>query len=469
MSGGWLGLNTALRGLVASQTMLETAAHNTSNANTPGFSRQRASLVASDPYSYPTFNRSGLAGQVGTGVTVSTITRVRDAFIDLQLRGQVSLEGDWTARRDELAKVEAVMAEPSASGLGSVLAKFWGSWQDVAADPTNSATRASLVEQASTLAARFNSTANQLKTLAQGIDVQVRQDVATINDLAGRLAALNTQIQAVQVSGDHPNDLQDQRDVLLDQLAAIVPVTLHGENDGTVTVLLGGTDLVSSGRSRTLTTVIDNAGKVMPEWSDGGTLLLSGGRLAALIDIRDVKLAGYEASLDTLATGIADAVNVVHVTGVDAAGNPGLAFFTYTSGSAAATLAVNPAIAANASLVAAASAPNQPGDGSIAGAIADLSDSRAFNASTQTASDFYGSLIGQIGTDARQATEMASNQGLVTGALKQRRDSTSGVSLDEEAADMVRFQHSYAAAARVITTIDQMLDTLINRTGLVGR
>jgi flagellar hook-associated protein 1 FlgK len=475
MSSAFFGLNTALRGLVASQTMLETAAHNTANASTPGFSRQRVALVESDPYTYPSFNRSGLPGQIGTGVTVATITRVRDAFIDLQLRDQSSIQGDWTARSDELSKVESVFPEPTGSGLGSVLAKFWGAWQDVAADPTSSGARSALVEQASTLAARFNNDASQLKALASGIDDQVRQNADTVTTLASQIAALNGQIQAVQVSGDHPNDLQDQRDLLLDQLAKIVPATLQSQADGTVTVLVGGADLVSGGRARAVSTGLDpnpasvHFGKLVPMWSPLVTVTLGGGQLAGLVNTRDVTLAGYGTQLDTLAAGVADAVNALHVTGFDAAGVIGLAFFSYTAGNAAATLVVNPAIVADASLVATASATGQPGDGSIAGRIADLQSGRVFVGGTQTASDFYASLIGTIGSDARQANEMASNQGLVTDHLRQRRESTSGVSLDEEATDMIRFQHAYSAAARVITTFDQMLDTLINRTGLVGR
>jgi flagellar hook-associated protein 1 FlgK len=579
VGSAWFGLSTALRGLVASQVMLDIAAHNTANANTPGFSRQRVGLIASAPFSYPAFNRSGLPGQVGTGVSVATITRVRDAFLDLQLRGQIPLEGAWTTRRDELTKVEAVFPEPDASGLGTVLGRLWDAWHELAADPTSAAARSAVVESAATLTSRLNHDAAQLETLASGIDYQVGQDVAKVNDLAARIASLNTQIQRVRITGDHPNDLEDQRDTLLDELVAIVPATLQPEADGTVTVLVGGTDLVSRDRTRTLSTVQDLAGHAIPAWADGSTVVVGSARLGTLASLRDVDLAGYRTRLDTLAAGVADAVNALHRTGIDpTTGLPSvLDLFTYTPGRAAASIAVNGAITANPGRLVTAAAANQPGDGSIAGAIADLrlrrfsavggasasdlvqgdtlatgtsasitalsvagarpqtytftstapgtititgadlstqtisvaamtagssqildfsqlgisinlqstgaksaadivtdltaaeNDTLVVTTSAETAAAFYAGLIGKIGSDTRQAIEMARNQALVTDHLRQRRESTSGVSLDEEAADMIRFQHAYQAAARVITVIDEMLDTLINRTGVVGR
>ncbi len=137
MPSSWLGLNTALSALAASQLALDTAAHNTANASTPGYSRQRVTLVESAPFSYPAFNRSGLPGQLGTGVSVATIERVRDSFLDLQVRSQLTLQGQWQTRSDELAKVESVFPEPGGSGLGTALNTFWNAWQDLAADPTS--------------------------------------------------------------------------------------------------------------------------------------------------------------------------------------------------------------------------------------------------------------------------------------------------------------------------------------------
>ena len=577
MPGTWLGLNTALSSLAASQLALDTAAHNTANANTDGYSRQRVTLVESPPFTYPAFNRSGIPGQLGTGVTVATIERVRDSFLDLQIRSQLALQGQWQTTSDELAKVEAAFPEPNGSGLGTALNSFWNAWQDLAADPTSTAARSVLIGQAGTLAQQFKTAVGQVQNVIDGADYQVGQQVTQVNTLASQIASLNAQIQRVTVSGDHANDLADQRDLLLDQLGQIVPLTTVPKADGTVTVLIAGTDLVEHDKARTITLTLDPSHHGVPTWSNGGNVALGSSQLGSLVSLRDTTLVGYQGQLNQLAKGVADAVNVLQ--------NPtppgtGTDFFTYTPGLEASTIAVNPLVVATPSLVV-AGAVGSPGDGGIAGAIADLRNASfrvvggtlaanlvpgdvlatggkatvtsllvpgataqgytftstapgtltltgadlstqtitvaamaagstqvlnfsqlgisitlqapstnaatktaadlvtdltlAANstisvvAGTQTASGLYASLVGTIGSEAKQANEMSTNAGLVVSQLETRRQSVSGVSLDEEATDMIRFQRAYQAAARVITIVDETLDTLINKTGLVGR
>jgi flagellar hook-associated protein 1 FlgK len=344
MSSPFFGLDIGASALRAAQTLLDTAAHNVANANTPGYSRQTVSLVAAPPYTIPAFNRSGLPGQVGSGVTVAAITRVRDNFLDLQVQAQTGLQGQWDTRQQELAKIEAIFPEPSDSGLGSTIGKFWNAWQDVASDPTSTAARASLTEQAATLATEINGDSTQLGMIASGIDSQVTQQVQTVNDLAKQIANLNGQIQRVTVTGDNPNDLMDQRNQLLEQLSQIVPVNVLTQPDGTMNVLVGGTDLVSNVYSRSVATQMDANGHTQPVWADGSPLTLRSGSLQSLMDVRDTDLAGYRSQLDALAKGVSDATNALHERGVDATGAAGLAMFTYRAGNEAGTMAVNPAI-----------------------------------------------------------------------------------------------------------------------------
>ncbi len=580
MSSPFYGLDIGASALRAAQQMLDTAAHNVANASTPGYSRQRVSLVASPPYTYPAFNRSGLPGQIGSGVTVAAITRVRDNYLDLQVQSQTALQAEWDTRQQELAKVESIFPEPSDSSLGSTLSKYWSAWQDVAANPTSTAARTALTEKAASMAMELNRDATQLGMIGSGIDSQVSQQIITVNNLATQIASLNGQIQRVTITGDHANDLLDQREQLLEKLSAIVPSTAMTQPDGTLTVLVGGTDLVNGVYARQMAATTDLAtGHVNPTWADGSAVALPSGQIKALITVRDVDLAGYRAQLDSLAQGVADATNALHMRGTDANGNAGLAMFTYHAGNVAGTLAVNPTVASDPRLVAAAASANTPGDGSVAGLIADLTNARSYAAGvagtdvvggmdlttnstarlmtisadsavgqtytfsgsgnsltltgangatqtitvadvaaggnqilnfdqlgiklsidagasakagadlvtdltaaghntlvavslfspSQTANDFYAGLVGRIGTASAQAGEMAANQQLVVDQLTARVQEISGVSLDEEATDMVRFQHAYQAAARVITVMDEMLNTLINQTGLVGR
>jgi flagellar hook-associated protein 1 FlgK len=579
MSSPFFGLDIGASALRAAQQQLDTAAHNVANASTPGYSRQVVSLVESPPYTLPSLDRSGLPGQIGSGVTVAAITRVRDAFLDQQVQAQSSLQAGWNARQQQLAKVEAVFPEPSDSGLGSTISQYYSAWQDVAADPTSTSARTALTEQASSLAMQMNSDSTQLGMVASGIDAQVKQQVTTVNDLATQIATLNGQIQRVTVTGENPNDLLDQREQLLEQLSAIVPASVMTQKDGTTTVEIGGTDLVSGVTARQMVAQTNGSGHAVPTWSDGSAVDLPSGEMKSLLDVRDVDVAGYRSQLDALAQGIADSTNALLQRGVDANGNAGQALFTYYPGNAAATLTVNPAVAANPALIAASASANTPGDGSVAGQIADLQNARSYsggvagtdvvggmdlttnttarlmNVATdtavaqtytfsgsgnsltltgadgshqtitvadmavgdtqvlnfdqlgikltvssassakaaadlttdlttaghntvvaaslyspaQTTADFYASLVGRIGSASSQAGEMAQNQQLVVDQLTTQVQQVSGVSLDEEATNMLRFQRAYQAAARVITTMDQMLDTLINSTGMVGR
>ena len=575
MSSPFFGLDIGASALRAAQQQLDTAAHNVANASTPGYSRQVVSLVESPPYTLPSLDRSGLPGQIGSGVTVAAITRVRDAFLDQQVQAQSSLQAGWNARQQQLAKVEAVFPEPSDSGLGSTISQYYSAWQDVAADPTSTSARTALTEQASSLAMQMNSDSTQLGMVASGIDAQVKQQVTTVNDLATQIATLNGQIQRVTVTGENPNDLLDQREQLLEQLSAIVPASEMTQKDGTTTVEIGGTDLVSGVTARQMVAQTNGSGHAVPTWSDGSAVDLPSGEMKSLLDVRDVDVAGYRSQLDALAQGIADSTNALLQRGVDANGNAGQALFTYYPGNAAATLTVNPAVAANPALIAASASANTPGDGSVAGQIADLQNARSYSAGVagtdvvggmdlttnttarlmnvatdtavaqtytfsgtgnsltltgadgshqtitvadmavgdtqvlnfdqlgikltvssassakaaadlttaghntvvaaslyspaQTTADFYASLVGRIGSASSQAGEMAQNQQLVVDQLTTQVQQVSGVSLDEEATNMLRFQRAYQAAARVITTMDQMLDTLINSTGMVGR
>jgi flagellar hook-associated protein 1 FlgK len=431
----FLGVETTLRGILAQQRAIDVTGHNIANANTTGYSRETADLATTTPLNdYP-------AGQLGTGVDVQSYQRIRDSFIDVQLRAQTMKKGYAEAQQDGLSQVELSLNEPSDTGLSNLLSKYWAAWQNVSNAPEDVATRQALVQSAASLANGINSLATQLQT----ISTQTTQQQSLT-------------IKASQMAGGQPNDLLDQRDALLDQLSEIGNVTISPTSGnagqlGAVDVTIGGTTLVTDTTASTLSLPLTS---------------LTSGQLAgmdAVLSAINDPTTGYMAKLNTLASTIASATNTQHALGTDLNGNAGGTFFDVTSGSEATTIAVDPALLASPALVA-ASSNGAPGDASNALAIADLQSSNLIGGTTIDGS--YSQLVTQIGSDSQLAQQNLTNATSLVDSLTNRRSSVSGVSLDEEMANLLQYQRGFQASARALSAMDQMIDQLINHTGTVG-
>jgi len=444
----FMGLETTLRGILAQQLALDVTGHNIANANTVGYSRQRASLVATDPYTVPGVTRPPQAGQLGTGVDVDQYERVRDAFIDIQLRAQTMLNGANQATQDGLQQVEQAFNEPSDSGLNSLLAKYWSAWQDVSNSPENLATRQALAAAASSLAGGFNQVSQQLSTLQTQTATNVTYTINDVNSIGTQIAALNDAIAKSTVTGDHPNDLLDQRDLLIDKLSELGNVALTNGANGAVDVSIGGAALVTGATSATL--------------AEASLTSLTSGKLSALVKLRDTTIPGYQTQLNTVASTLISQTNTAHAAGFDLRGNAGGTFFTGTD---AATIGVNSALVTNPALIA-ASGNGQPGNAAAALAINTLRGTAVIGSAT--IDQAYSQLVTRIGSDSQEAQRSLDTSSLLASTLQSKRDSVSGVSLDEEMTNMVRFQRGYQASARALSAMDDMLDTLITRTGRVG-
>jgi flagellar hook-associated protein 1 len=244
MSSPFFGLNIASSALRTAQTLVDIANQNIANANTPGYSRQAAVVTASTPYPVPVFNSSGVPGQMGTGVQISEVTRARNTFVDSQMHGQLTLQGQVDAHKDALAQVEATINEPSTTGVSSTVTRYWAAWQDVANNPTDSSARTSLIQSGTAVADVIQSTVTQFKQQQQDLDQQVQLGVTSVNTFAHQIAALNVQISQVEVTGMHANDLRDQRDLLVDQLSSLVKVTINESSNGQVSINVGSHQLV---------------------------------------------------------------------------------------------------------------------------------------------------------------------------------------------------------------------------------
>lgn len=480
-------LNTALRALQTMQTAIQTVSHNTANAATPGYSRQQVIFTTSDPYTLPTHYRDVSAGQVGTGVMASSVRRYRSAFLDSQIQEQTWSLSGWETQQEVLKQTEVIMNEPSDTGLSTYMGNFWSAWQDLAASPDSSAAHAYVAETAAELASSLRTSHDQLGSLQSDLNDRVDMQVTQVNALAHRIADLNKSIAHVQAVGQQPNDLRDERDQVMQQLSKMLNVNIGETDSGSFWVSTGGRMLVYDQTVKEMKTEPDSAnGQLLKVvWAqDGETVSVKGepldsnmssnagnvlaGEFGATFVARDLIVKGKMQELDDIANAFIGAVNTLHQTGYDMQGNStaGEDFFT---GTGAGDIKVSDYIANDYTHVATAGVANAPGDGSIALAMYQLSDQKMMNGGTTSIHDYYRSVIGNLGQDAQHAGVMAQNHQQLVSHLQNQQDQISGVSLDEEAMNMLQYQRTYQAAARIMTTADEMLDRVINNMGLVGR
>jgi flagellar hook-associated protein 1 len=445
----FMGLETSLRGLLAQQQALNTTSHNIANASTTGYSRQVAVFQASPAYSMPGVTTAPAGpGQIGTGVDVASYQRIRDAFLDVQYRAQSMLQGQAQAQQDGLQQVQLAFNEPTDSGLSSLLSDYWGAWQNLSNNPEDMGTRQALAQSAASLATGFVSLSGQLDTLQSQTAQNVTDTLSQVNDVATQIAQMNVTIQKLEATGASPNDLLDQRDLLIDQISAIGNVSVTNGTNGSVDISFGGASLVTGGTSATL--------------AESDLASLSSGKLQGLITLRDTTIPGYQTQLNTIASTLITKTNAQSAAGFDLNGNAGGAFFTGTD---ATDIAVNPALISNPGLIA-ASASGAVGDAGNALQMADMQTTPTIGSATIDAA--YTQLVTQVGADVQQSTNQVDTTTALVNALQNQRQSVSGVNLDEEMTNLITFQRGYQASARALSAMDDMLDQLINRTGRVG-
>jgi flagellar hook-associated protein 1 len=436
------GLQTSLRGLLAQQRSLDVTGHNVANASTKGYSRQEASLAASDALIVPSGAvQSGAGAHIGSGVDVQAYRRVRDGFLDLQYRAQATRLGEEAGVAEGLANAELALAEPSDDGINTQLSDFWDAWSDLHNAPDDAAARQALVEQANSLAEAFHIVDDQLGLAGQHAADEYAALTAPggkVEQVAKELAQLNDTIKRFVTAGDAPNDLMDRRDLLLDELSTLGQVSVEDLGTGSLRITFGGPGDPPL--------VDDTAVNFPPALSDPG------GRLGALRRLSAVPggiVDSYRTDLDAVARTLADAVNAVHSAG--GGGN----FFSFTNGAEAGSLAVavTPATVRT-------SITGEKGANELAQQMTTLRGG--------TADQAYGAFVARVGSEVGQALRQQSNAQALTDAVEDRRQSVAGVSLDEEMTGLIRFQRAYQASSRAMSTMDEMLDVLINRTGRVG-
>jgi flagellar hook-associated protein 1 FlgK len=486
MRSTFSGIEISKRSLFSHQAALTTTGHNIANANTRGYSRQVVNLVAARPLEAVGMMRTTIPGQSGQGVEFDYIRRIRESFLDKQYYNENKSLGQWTVRKDTLEKLEAIINEPSDTGLRQVIDSFWNNWQELSKQPDNMETRAVVKESALALADAFNHTARQLKDLSSDLTDNIDVKVTEVNSLLQQIRNLNEEIFRIEGLGNDANDLRDQRDVLMDDLSKVINVTVQEEADG-YTVRMGNVVLVQ-GRTAvdfTLDTVDAN-------YAEDGTGNLNNGELFGLKYANDKLVKEYRSQLDALITTLAANVNAVHKEGYTLkhpvekggdffvfTGDPSLSFSERVRVSSAITDNVENIAASGRTYVDASGVTRVvKGDNENALKLANLKNQK-FNFEGSgvskiilnggTFDEFLRAVVGEIGVQSQESIRQATNQQILVEQIESRRQSVSGVSLDEEMANMIKFQHAYNAAARAMTTFDEVLDKVINGMGVVGR
>lgn len=590
MSGLFGTFNVGKRGLFAQQRSIDVTSHNIANANTEGYSRQRAILETTRPFGMPSMNNQVGPGQIGTGVDVSIIQRVRDSFMDYQVRREKSTLGQYEARDKYLSEIESIFNEPSENGISDLIGKFFDSWHQLSKQAESSNARTVVAQQASALASELNHTHSQLTKVKESAQESIKQTVFDVNSILNRLDKLNQQVISVKVSGMEPNDLMDQRDMLLDELSEKFNIKVEDDNfygvnlspvdtDGlgyNVNSMLvrknpndavrrfsyvTGIEKTTSGSGEYKVTYLKNGDKDKPEtitvkmtekeckeldrsrilWSqkdpnnpnkDGMIVNKNGAEIVSgsTIDFEDLamfslskdedrgELKGYMSvqkdvdnymdQLNKLAKSIAMSVNAIHSGEVNAAEDK-LPFFIIKGDTTsdneknitAANISINTEILEDVMKIK-VGVKGDPGldgesDGKRALAIAELRntlmkiqdvdydmDREKFigtitgstnlvtnedgvstiksNINGMKVDNYFKDTVDKLGIQEQEARRIIKNQEVLLSSFQQRRDSISGVSLDEEMANLVQFQHAYQANAKIIATVDELLDVVVN-------
>lgn len=467
MSGLFNGLEIGKRALATHQLWLNTIGHNIANVNTPGYTRQRVRITSTYPYDHN-------IGPVGTGVKATQITNMKDLFLNDQFRKENMSLGRWTTAEKTVMQIEEMFSEPNEGSLNSLLNEFWASWSDLAnnQDADLNVLKNNLKVKSNLLTNAFHRLDSQLRAMQDSIDNDIRLNVENVNLLADEIASLNKQISLTELDDERANDLRDKRDLLIDQISQYVNVVAREESNGSVTVSVGGLAIVENNSTHKLGTYkaggqSTSISQIVWKNNDIEITVLNG-EIKGLLETRDQIIPRYQQALDDIAEALVTNINALHRTGYNSSGINNIDFFN-SSETTAAQIRLSSLVQDDATNIAAASQPDAPGDRTIASAISDLSTSNVMSNGSITINEFYQSLIGEVGSETAKAIHLRSNYELMVAQIENSRQSVQGVSLDEEMTQMIKFQHAYDAAARVITTMDEALETVIKGMGIVGR
>jgi len=449
---------------MAQTQALQTVGENISNVNTPGYSRKRVELKSTIHTSQQDLN-------------ILETRRIRDQFIDKHVRKETQSLGNWEMKSQLYGQIENVFLEPSENGINNLLGEFWNSWEDLANSPENLTSRNMVIQRGMTLAQNLNRIDSQLNDIQKTTNGYIEDRIEQVNQKASQIAHLNGQIEFMEASGSEASGLRDSRDLLIDELSKQINVTSLERENGSVALFIGGRAIVDDEKFTAIKTADQSINGMVTttiKWSDDlSNVEINDGELAGLIEVRDKVIPELNNKMDQLAQTLINSVNKLHVAGYGLDGASQRNFFV---GNSAGDIKVNDdgdTGVINHPERIAASANGQIGDNSIALQLARLSDIRVApdgsevpngvnNLDAINITQFYSDTVNSLGTDTQLASMMTESAQMLVTDLEERREGVSGVSLDEESADLIKLQRAYESAAKYMSTIDEMMGILMD-------
>ncbi len=464
-------MQTGRSGMVAAKAQMSTTSHNISNANTEGYSRQRVQQKADNATPY------GAKNMLGQGTLVARTERINDHYIEKQIRAAGRDLSHMEEKDLALKQTEDVFNEMGGEGLNRLIGKFFNDFRKLANEPDNEAVRQSVRESTQAMANDFRRLRGSVEEVRNHLDARIEGFSAEANSLADQVKDLNIKIKVQELSGSVANDLRDQRDLAMKKLATYIDVSVHPDKDGAYNVDIKGVGPLINGPNAEKLTVYRSPddGKGKPEnsfsirstgnASNDITHALKGGKIGALLEVRDQTLSSILNRLDDISATITDSVNAVHREGFTRYGTKGVDFFKANPQGkfrASQHMALSDEVAGDVNQIAAGASPDAAGDNRIAVAISQLQNMRVMDGGNATIDAYYNGLVSDVGVVAGRNRNALVQQKDITMQLDKMREQISGVSIDEETANLLQFQRAFDASAKVISVADQCLETVLN-------
>ena len=447
-------LAIALSGLTAEQGALEATSNNVANVNTPGYSREVPVLATSDPIVVSPLT-------LGSGVNLETIESVQDSILESQIQQETQTQGKLSSLVSQLSQTQTSFTSTTGD-IGTAISNFFDSINQLSTSPADLSLRQGVLTAACNLATAFNVAANNLTAQRTNLNQSVQQIVGQVNQLTTQIAQLNGQISNIENAGESAGTFIDQRTQLIDQLSSLVDVSVIPSTNTLTLTTASGTALVAGQQSFQLSTGLDSSGvqHILSEGSDITATLISG-QLGGVLEARDQQIPGIQTQLDALASGLANAVNGVQTSGYALNGNPSTGDNLFSPPPASGTgSAASLSVAITDPALIAASSDGTSGSNGNAETMYALRNQTVVDGQSPT--DYYSGIVFNVGNAVANSTAAQTASSLVLQQLNDQRASISGVSLDEEAANMMRYQQAYAASAQIVTAINTMMQDVIN-------